>query len=187
MSKMFRALQKADQLEHDGNVLFTRNADADAPTAIAKEAPGEFHNDRAETSPRQHLVYTIGIAVLLIVTALSLYITSRLLAEVHKSKEHALSVVETLDQQRKKIGQLEAAYGNMQGRMKTSEAKWQSSFKELENNLKAREKEIAEVNINYNILRVLANDLTATNQKLMEKLMVVNDEIDKLKQAGPAL
>ncbi len=190
MSKLIHQLKQAMEIKQNKYTL-ALNRQAASATLLEEQEP-ENQSLIFNESGKNEKVMRIsawkfnlitGLIVFLICSGslTSLYIL-KVLAKIQGEKRASSSELAYLiKNQDEKIGLLESSVQQINQQKQEQLNKLNSETGALKKRLMNTKKELSELSIENNILRVMVNDVKSTNEHLTDKLLDFSEELEKMK------
>src|SRR3989338_4555280 len=146
---------------------------------------------RPQTTPAQiHFVidnkkyYTIlGFFIgAIFAVVLSLVFSFHSISGVQKTYKNSIQISKVIIKLKEKLNDLETTFVSVDSRKSDQIKELTSHVGSLKHTVEQSQQEISQLSIENNVLRVMINDLNSTNSQLMEKLIGLNTELEKIKR-----
>jgi len=189
MSKMLNALDKLRELRREESGAM--GVVTETVSQVDEKNPvGTRNSLSSEETPEGQISFlgkinlnsSIFIVLLVAIGISSIIISFKTLSELQRSRQISLSLAKEINSQDQKINQLSQLISSAKSEGMRNNNSLEEQFKGLNTTLKSREKEIAEMTTDYNVLHLMAKDLTESNQELTEKYIEMGQKIDVIGQ-----
>jgi DNA repair exonuclease SbcCD ATPase subunit len=177
MSKMLKALNRVREMREVEEL----RAQTSAQSAVEySQDQAERSSASRETGSSKGTGYKVVLGFLAMVVAWSLIANMNTTTGVQQNKETTITLTQNVAEQKNQLKELELLVSALQSDLKAKEHLLQSHIDELSVGLKTQEKEVEDVSIDYNILRVKSTELAQVNQDLFDKYVDLSEEIARL-------
>ena len=180
MSKILKLIAKVEHMNRSPIIAGISGASLTAPSAQHEDAWG--FDDSTEDRPRlkrrslRNLLLVL-IVLMALITPASLVIAYMSVTEMGKSRVMSEQFINDHKDSQEKIGQLQNAVAVLQ----ESAHKQSDEISGLQVNFQQFRKESDDLSVDQGILKITVDDLKATDKLLLDKTILLSNEIKKVK------
>ena len=188
MSKILKALSDVKELRKN-KYTFALNHPVETTPDTSLEALSSHGNGHSEVNGHTPTKWNNHLSLLIVVIvlgALFTLINHTILGELSKMRTVTSQISKGMSSYDSKLNQLEKGFNNLTVTHSEMRKDFDRQMKSLHTDYKKVLAELEEMSIDTNLLRIKLKEVDATNQRLMDGYINLNNDVKQLRTAVPA-